>query len=85
MSQSKPSGSQVHLFLEEVRRLIVAKVPLVYVQTYEDHRCETALKELAQSGFQQTFEFFSWSSTQGLLKEGKKAGSEDIFEALDAL
>ncbi len=88
---AKPAtkSSQV-LFAEETKRLIAARYSIVYIQTFEDSRCEQVLRELAKTTFQSPLKFFSWSITQGLInKTGnapeKTPGSEDPIKALDVV
>lgn len=84
MSENKPSTkNQTQLFLEEIKRLIIAKCPIIYIQTFEDSRCEKVLGELSQKGFQKPFHFFTWTATQGLAAHNKRLASEDPLDALD--
>lgn len=64
---------------EELKRLIAAKYPIVWIESWEEERVEIALKKIAQSGFSQPITFQSWSETKGL-HDGQKIG---VVEALE--
>lgn len=82
----QPVKSQRTQFMEEARKLIASRYPLVYVQTFEDDRCEKALKEVAKSGFPSPLKFSSWSITTGLVSLDKSIpNTEDPVLALDTL
>ncbi|MCB0327791.1 MAG: AAA family ATPase [Bdellovibrionales bacterium] len=72
-------------FKEDCKKLIAAKYSIVAVPTYEDERCIQSLRELAQHGFGQNLEFYTWSITNGLVSnQGEKVpGSEDPVHAID--
>lgn len=59
-------------FIQDVRRQVYAKVPIVHVVTFEDQRCQEQLQGLAAKGFQKPFDFKSWTSTQGLISPNKQ-------------
>ena len=71
-------------FSEEIKKHIVAKYSLINIVTFEDHRCAKALSDLCKIAFKTPLEFFSWSSTDGLVHNDKKIdGTTDPIKALD--
>ena len=56
-------------FIEEARRLIAARYPLVAIPTFEDQRCENTLRELSKTIFQQPLKVYTWTITNGLTFE----------------
>jgi AAA+ superfamily predicted ATPase len=71
-------------FNDEIRKHIVAKYSLINVVTFEDFRCAKTLTELCKVGFKTPLDFFSWSSTDGLMHGDKKIDqTEDPVAALN--
>ena len=70
--------------VEELKRLIATKYPIVYVTTWEDHRLETILKQVSGKAFSQPIPLFTWTVTHGLRNpEGKRI--EDTTTPIKAL
>ncbi|MBI4403830.1 MAG: AAA family ATPase [Deltaproteobacteria bacterium] len=55
-------------FSEELSSLIRARYPLIYLNTYEELRCQDVLKEL---GKQRDSSLFLWTRTDGISKDGR--------------
>jgi SpoVK/Ycf46/Vps4 family AAA+-type ATPase len=55
---------------EEMKRLIAAKYPIVWVESWEEDRVEATLKKMAAQGFSQPLHYMSWSETRGLNDKG---------------
>ena len=51
---------------EEVKRLIAAKYPIIWIESWEEERVESMLKKVATTGFNQPLTFQTWSETRGL-------------------
>jgi AAA+ superfamily predicted ATPase len=76
--------AQKPTFAEEIRKHIISKYSLINVVTFEDFRCGKTLAELCKVGFKTPLEFFSWSSTEGLVQNDKKIdNTHDPIKALD--
>lgn len=84
-SQNTPTvKSQKTLFIEEVRKLIGARFPLVAVSTFEDQRCETTLKEMAKTIFQAPMKTYVWTTTDGLIGESERLpDTQNPLQALE--
>lgn len=52
--------------VEELKRLIAAKYPIVYVLTWEDKRLESILQQVGEKAFSSPIKLFTWSITEGL-------------------
>lgn len=71
-------------FIEEARRLIAARYPLVAIPTFEDQRCENTLRELSKTIFQQPLKVYTWTITNGLTFENSQInGTKDPVNALE--
>lgn len=76
--------TQKPTFVEEIRKHIASKYSLINVVTFEDFRCAKTLSELCKVGFKTPLEFFTWSSTDGLVQNDKKIdGTTDPIKALE--
>lgn len=79
-----PEATQKPSFAEEVRKHIISKYSIINVVTFEDNRCGKTLAELCKAGFKTPLEFFTWTSTEGLVQNDKKIdGTADPIKALD--
>ncbi|MEZ4845441.1 MAG: AAA family ATPase [Bdellovibrionota bacterium] len=78
-----PETNPKPTFAEEIRKHIISKYSLINVVTFEDFRCGKTLAELCKVGFKTPLEFFSWSSTDGLVHNDKKI--DNTHEAIKAL
>lgn len=73
-------------FAEELRRHIASKYSLINVVTFEDYRCAKTVADLCKMGFKTPLDFFTWSSTDGLVQNDKKIdGTQDPIKALDVV
>ena len=71
-------------FVEELRKHIASKYSLINVVTFEDFRCAKMVSDLCKMGFKTPLDFFTWSSTDGLVQNDKKLdGTQDPIKALD--
>lgn len=70
-------------FAEELRKHIISKYSIINIVTFEDYRCAKTIAELCKVGFKTPLEFFTWSSTEGLVKDDKKIeGTTDPVQAI---
>ena len=82
--EKKPEGAVKDPALEDIKRYIAAKYPIVFVLTWEDSRFEKVLESIAKSGFSTPLKFAVWSTTDGLILEGAPlADTKDPLPALD--
>lgn len=77
MSTSSPT------FIEEAKRMVMAKYSVVYIETFEDARCEQVLRELSKV-FNPPLKSYSWTITEGIVLGSEKVpNTEDPVKALD--
>jgi SpoVK/Ycf46/Vps4 family AAA+-type ATPase len=75
--------SKKQQILQDLRKLILSRVSIVYIVSDEEDRVETLLKELSAT-FQPRPKLFVWNPFQGLRAEEETIeNSKDPFEALD--
>lgn len=73
------------VFIEEIRRFIAARYPLVGIATFEDQRCEVTLREASKSLFQAPMKVYTWTITDGLATETEKVpNTHDPIHAITA-
>lgn len=65
---------------EEFKHLVASKVPIIWVESWEEDRVEATLKKLAEKAFTHPIDFHFWSQTKGWNGSGEK---KDIVEALE--
>ncbi|MCP3100695.1 AAA family ATPase [Myxococcus sp. K15C18031901] len=89
MSSAPPIGPRtsrpVEPWLEELDLLVRARYPLLYLLTWEEHRVDAVLAELARAHGKA---LFHWSITKGLRHVGNTRGPvlpEDTRNPMDAL
>jgi len=68
---------------ESIERLIKSGYPLIYLVSWEEERVEENLKQIGSNLFQDSFNFYTWSCTDGLM--GKHGTIEGTVELIDAL
>ncbi len=68
---------------EEIRELIFAGYPLIYIVSWEEGRIEEVLREFSRSALGE--ELFVWTITRGLRQGKKEIGPSSLLEALDAV
>lgn len=69
---------------ENLINLIKAKYPIIYLVSWEEERVEKNLNALKDEIYGGDANFYSWSTTKGLLNGGNKIdGSDDILKAFD--
>lgn len=79
-----PAKSQRVVFMEEARRFIAARYPLIAIQTFEDQRCEATLREVAKGIFQTPMKVYVWTVTDGLCLDAEKfKDTQNPVNALD--
>ena len=79
-----PSEKTKASFSDEIRKHIVSKYSIISIATFEDHRCAKVIQELCKTGFKTPLEFFTWSSTEGLVVGVKRIeNTQDPILALD--
>lgn len=67
--------------IEEIKKAIYAKYPMVYIVSWEEKRVEDLLNSFSRTAFQE--DLYVWSSTEGLKQAGRKIpDTEDILKAL---
>ena len=74
--------------MDEVRKLIVARTPLIWCVTWEEARLQRVLLQIAGKTFKETVPLYVWSVSKGLvdLVDGEPvAGTQDPLEALDVV
>jgi AAA+ superfamily predicted ATPase len=64
---------------------LVARYPLFYVLCQEEDRLQAMLEDQALAHYGQPGRLIVWSSTQGLVGDGARLGSEDPIAALRAI
>lgn len=75
--------SKKQQILQDLKKLVLSRVSIVYIVSDEEDRVEAILKELSAT-FQPRPTFFIWNPFQGLRgEEGTIENSKDPFEALD--
>lgn len=75
--------SKKQQILQDLRKLVLSRVSIVYIVSDEEDRVEVLLKELSAT-FQPRPKLFIWSPFQGLRGEEETIeNSKDPFEALD--
>ncbi|MGH7890325.1 MAG: hypothetical protein ACRENF_07210, partial [Thermodesulfobacteriota bacterium] len=68
---------------EAVERLITAGYPLLYLVSWEEERVEENLKQIGSDLFQDSFNFYTWSCTDGMKgKDCEVEGTLDVIQAL---
>jgi ATP-dependent 26S proteasome regulatory subunit len=73
-------------FEEQARKLVAARVAMVFVETYEEERLERIIALLASRAFSQPVPFFIWTTTDGLRNsEEAIPNTEDPIQAMDAV
>lgn len=80
MSSSVQLKAQRKNSMDEIKRLIASKYPIVWIESWEEERVEQVLKKVAAQGFSQPLQFASWSETRGF-GDGSKV---DIIQALES-
>ncbi len=69
---------------ENLKTLIKAQYPLIYLVSWEEERVEKSLNTLKDEIYGEDGNFYSWSTTKGLVNSGSKVdGSDDIMKAFD--
>jgi SpoVK/Ycf46/Vps4 family AAA+-type ATPase len=69
---------------ENIKNLVQAQYPIIYLVSWEEERIEKNLITLKDEIYGGDANFYSWSTTKGLLNEGSKIdGSDDILGAFD--
>jgi SpoVK/Ycf46/Vps4 family AAA+-type ATPase len=74
--------SKKQQILQDLKKFVLSKASIVYIQSDEEDRVETLLKELS-STFQPRPKLFIWNPFQGLI--GEDEGIEDSKNPLEAL
>ncbi len=75
--------SKKQQILQDLKKLVLSRVSIVYIVSDEEDRVETLLKELSAT-FQPRPKFFIWNPFQGLTGEEETIeNSRDPFQALD--
>ncbi len=74
--------SQKQQILQDLRRFVLARASIVYIQSDEEDRVEGLLKELSAQ-FQPRPRFFIWHPFQGLTDENEKI--ENTTNPVDAM
>src|SRR5512136_361081 len=74
--------SQRQQILQDLRRFVLARASIVYIQSDEEDRVEGLLKELSAQ-FQPRPRFFIWHPFQGLTDENEKI--ENTANPVDAM
>jgi len=74
--------SKKQQILQDLKKFVLSKTSIVYIQSDEEDRVETLLKELS-STFQPRPKLFIWNPFQGLM--GEDEGIEDSKNPLEAL
>jgi len=68
---------------EAVERLITAGYPLLYLVSWEEERVEENLKQIGSDLFGDSFNFYTWSCTDGMKgKDCEVEGTLDVIQAL---
>ena len=76
-------SSKKQQILQDLKKFILSKTSIVYIQSDEEDRVEGLLKELSAT-FQPKPKLFIWNPFQGLTGENEKIeNSKNPFEALD--
>src|SRR5512139_108988 len=76
-------SSKKQQILQDLKKFILSKTSIVYIQSDEEDRVEGLLKELSAT-FQPKPKLFIWNPFSGLTGENEKVeNSKDPFEALD--
>ena len=70
--------------MENLRRLLVARTPLIYLVSEGEARVQRLLARLAEKAFHRPVPFYLWSSIQGITHNGQSV-SQAPREALEAL
>ncbi len=73
--------------VEELKRIIATKYPLVYVLTWEDQRLNNILKQVGEKAFSSPIKLYTWTLTDGLLDPAgnKIDNTEGPIAAINAI
>jgi SpoVK/Ycf46/Vps4 family AAA+-type ATPase len=72
--------------IDQLRKLVAARYPLIYLLSWEEARVEGMLRGLAKTGFSTPLPLLIWTLTEGLRQDGQRQqGTEQPIAALEAI
>ena len=61
--------------IETVKKMVIAKTPLIYIESEEEERVERLVKMLAETTFSKPVNAYTWTCTKGVELNGKAVDS----------
>lgn len=80
MTDTSSMKAQRNNSYDEFKRLVASKVPIIWIESWEEDQVEACLKKLSEKAFTNPIEFHTWTETKGWDADRKE---QNIIEALE--